>query len=104
MTQKIRKTVLTRTKAARETQLKEEDDTVEVIDLTKKKPLQDLPTSTTPPTSACQSYVEPTSEVLPIITTSNVIKASHDYNLQQHMQHELLHMQSLEVKLKYLLI
>lgn len=97
LTQKIRQTVLTRSGVVREPQLKEEDDSAEVIDLTdKKKPPKTVLTSTIA-TSTSQSLPETTSMHIAAIEKVNRLndglgqaKLSDQEYLQQ--QRELLYM------------
>lgn len=105
LTQKIRQTVLTRSGAVRDTQLKEEDDAAEVMDLTdKKKPPKTVLTSTVV-TSTSQNLPNATSVVAPVPYASgpppvcipnkpNKLMRSKEY-LQQ--QREKLYMQSLQI-------
>ncbi|KAM7350681.1 histone deacetylase 4 isoform 2-T7 [Cochliomyia hominivorax] len=105
LTQKIRQTVLTRSGAVRDTQLKEEDDAAEVMDLTdKKKPPKTVLTSTVI-TSTSQNLPNATSVVAPVPYASgpppvcipnkpNKLMRSKEY-LQQ--QREKLYMQSLQI-------
>lgn len=104
LTQKIRQTVLTRSGAVRDSQLKE-DDAAEVMDLTdKKKPPKTVLTSTVI-TSTSQNLPNATAVVAPlpyatgqppscIPNKPNKLMRSKEY-LQQ--QRELLYMQSLQM-------
>ncbi|XP_037805790.1 histone deacetylase 4 isoform X1 [Lucilia sericata] len=105
LTQKIRQTVLTRSGAVRDTQLKEEDDAAEVMDLTdKKKPPKTVLTSTVI-TSTSQNLPNTATVAAPIPYATgpppvcvpnkpNKLMRSKEY-LQQ--QRELLYMQSLQI-------
>ncbi|XP_049310232.1 histone deacetylase 4 isoform X11 [Bactrocera dorsalis] len=95
VTQKIRQTLINRSSANREPQLKEEDDAAEVIDLTdKKKPPKTIITSIVP-TSTSQNLPETTNVPLGACMPNTPSKLRDQEYLQQ--QRELLYRQALQM-------
>ncbi|XP_028899986.2 histone deacetylase 4 isoform X11 [Zeugodacus cucurbitae] len=95
VTQKIRQTLINRSSANREPQLKEEEDAAEVIDLTdKKKPPKTVITSIVP-TSTSQNLPETTNIPLGACMPNTPSKLRDQEYLQQ--QRELLYRQALQM-------
>ncbi|XP_039958914.1 histone deacetylase 4 isoform X6 [Bactrocera tryoni] len=95
VTQKIRQTLINRSSANREPQLKEEEDAAEVIDLTdKKKPPKTIITSIVP-TSTSQNLPETTNVPLGACMPNTPSKLRDQEYLQQ--QRELLYRQALQM-------
>ncbi|XP_054731437.1 histone deacetylase 4 isoform X3 [Anastrepha obliqua] len=95
VTQKIRQTLINRSSANREPQLKEEEDAAEVIDLTdKKKPPKTVITSIVP-TSTSQNLPETTNATLVACMPNTPSKLRDQEYLQQ--QRELLYRQALQM-------
>lgn len=95
VTQKIRQTLINRSSANREPQLKEEDDAAEVIDLTdKKKPPKTVITSIVS-TNSSQNLPETTNVPLGACLPNTPSKLRDQEYLQQ--QRELLYRQALQV-------
>ncbi|XP_017472106.1 PREDICTED: histone deacetylase 4 isoform X4 [Rhagoletis zephyria] len=95
VTQKIRQTLINRSSANREPQLKEEEDSAEVIDLTdKKKPPKTVITSIVP-TCTSQNLPETTNVPLGACLPNTPSKLRDQEYLQQ--QRELLYRQALQM-------